>query len=101
VPEVSRFLEILVYRYFNEHNPPHFHAEYNEFKASISIDTLGVVEGRLHPELMTLVVEWAQEHQDELLENWKSIQEMGNTINQTIGVVEIHNAGSKQSRVRG
>jgi len=64
----------------NEHNPSHFHAEHNEFKASISIDTSEVVEGKLPPKVMSLVVECPQEHQDELLENWKSIQETGNSM---------------------
>ena len=45
MPEISRFLGIVIYMYFNEHNPPHFHAEYNEYKASISIKTLGLMEG--------------------------------------------------------
>ena len=63
--------------YFNEHNPPHFHAEYNEFKASISIQTLGLIEGKLPSKVMSLVVEWAQEHQNALLKNWDSIKETG------------------------
>ncbi|MBK1695165.1 hypothetical protein CKO09_10495 [Chromatium weissei] len=77
MPEISRFLGIVIYMYFNEHNPPHFHAEYNEHKASILITSLGLVEGRLPSRVMSLVVEWAQEHQDELLENWNSIKETG------------------------
>nr|VFJ77910.1 MAG: protein of unknown function (DUF4160) [Candidatus Kentron sp. FW] len=77
MPEISRFLGIIIYMYFNEHNPPHFHAEYNEYKASISIKTLGLMEGKLPSKVMSLVVEWAQEHQDELLENWNSIKETG------------------------
>lgn len=77
MPEISRFLGIVIYMYFNEHNPPHFHAEYNEFRASIAIASLGLVEGKLPPKVMSLVVEWAQEHQDELLENWNSIKETG------------------------
>ena len=60
-----------------EHNPPHFHAEYNEFKASKSIKNLGIMEGKLPSKVMSLVVEWAQDHQQELLENWNSIQETG------------------------
>lgn len=67
MPEMSRFLGIVIYMYFNEHNPPHFHAEYNEFKAAISIQTLGVTEGKLPSKVLSLVVEWAQEHQEELL----------------------------------
>jgi len=77
MPEICRFLGIVIYMYFNEHNPPHFHAEYNEFKASIAINSLGLVEGKLPPKVMSLVVEWAQEHQAELLENWNSLKETG------------------------
>ena len=77
MPEISRFLGIVIYMYFNEHSPPHFHAEYNEYKASISIKTLGLVEGKLPSKVTSLVVEWAQEHQDELLKNWNSIKETG------------------------
>ena len=46
MPEISRFLGIKIFMYFNEHNPPHFHVEYNEYKASINIKTFGVMEGR-------------------------------------------------------
>nr|VFJ89906.1 MAG: protein of unknown function (DUF4160) [Candidatus Kentron sp. H]VFJ90921.1 MAG: protein of unknown function (DUF4160) [Candidatus Kentron sp. H]VFJ97931.1 MAG: protein of unknown function (DUF4160) [Candidatus Kentron sp. H] len=77
MPEISGFLGIIIYMHFNEHNPPHFHAEYNEFTASISIETLGLIEGRLPARVMSLVVEWAQEHQDELWQNWNSIRETG------------------------
>lgn len=77
MPEISRFLGIVIYMYFNEHNPPHFHAEYNNFKASIFIDNLGIMEGKLPAKVMSLVVEWAQEHQAELLENWNSMRETG------------------------
>lgn len=77
MPEISRFLGIVIYMYFNEHNPPHFHAEYNEYKASIAIENLGLIEGKLPSKVMSLVVEWAQEHQQELLENWHSIKETG------------------------
>jgi len=33
MPEISRFLGIVIYMYFNDHNPPHFHAVYNNYKA--------------------------------------------------------------------
>ena len=31
MPKISRFLGIVTYMYFNDHNPPHFHAEYNDY----------------------------------------------------------------------
>ncbi len=77
MPEISRFLGIVIYMYFNEHNPPHFHAEYNEYKASISIQTLGIIEGKLPSRVLSLVIEWAQEHQEELFNDWSSIKETG------------------------
>lgn len=61
----------------NEHNPPHFHVEYNEHKVSLRIDSLGIMEGKVPPKVMGLVVEWAESHQDELMANWESLQTTG------------------------
>lgn len=77
MPEISRFLGIVIYMYFNKHNPPHFHAEYIEYRASINIANFGLIEGKLPAKVMSLVVEWAQDHQDELFENWNSIKDSG------------------------
>ncbi|HIP76230.1 MAG TPA: DUF4160 domain-containing protein [Psychromonas hadalis] len=59
MPEISRFLEIKIFMYFNEHNPPHFHVEYNEYRASINSNSFGVMEGRVTSKVLGLVVEWA------------------------------------------
>lgn len=59
MPEISRFLGIVIRMYFNAHNPPHFHVEYNEFEASVVIETLGIMEGRLPAKVLSLAVEWA------------------------------------------
>ena len=80
MPEISRFLGIKIFMYFNEHNPPHFHVEYNEYKASINIKTFGVMEGRLPSKVLGLVVEWAEDHQDEILKNSENIKETGEYI---------------------
>ncbi len=77
MPELSRFLGITIYMYFNEHNPPHFHAEYNEFKAAFSIETAGIIKGKLPPRVTSLVVEWAQIHKNELMSDWSSIRDTG------------------------
>ena len=45
LPEISRFLGIVVYMLYDDHTPPHFHAEYGEYKITVEIDT-GVVAGR-------------------------------------------------------
>jgi Domain of unknown function (DUF4160) len=77
MPEISRFLGIVVYMYFNEHNPPHFHVEYGEHNASILIDSLGVMQGKLPSRVLSLVVEWASSHQDELTTNWNEMRTTG------------------------
>jgi len=63
--------------YFNDHSPPHFHVEYNEFEASVVIETLGIMEGGLPAKVLSLAVEWASLHQTELMQNWESIRTTG------------------------
>ena len=60
--------------FWNEHNPPHFHAEYGEYKVEIDIKHLAVLNGHLPPRVLGIVVEWAELHQQELLENWESMK---------------------------
>jgi len=70
MPEISRFLGIIIAMYYQEHNPPHFHARYNEYKAAISINDLTLIKGHLPPRVFGLVVEWASQHQQALMEDW-------------------------------
>jgi len=57
--------------FFNEHAPPHFHVEYAEYKASVNIQTLEIIEGKLSRRAQELVLDWAELHQKELLEDWE------------------------------
>lgn len=74
MPEISRFYGIIIKMFFNDHNPPHFHVEYQAYKAVVSIQE-GVVEGKMPKTALKLVFEWLELHKDELMENWKSIEE--------------------------
>jgi hypothetical protein len=71
MPEICRFFGIVVAIFYNEHNPPHFHARYSDQKASISIEDLRVMEGSLPPRALGLVMEWASQHKLELLHSWE------------------------------
>jgi len=75
MPEISRFLGIIIAMYYKEHAPPHFHAKYGEYNASITIQDLKVQEGKLPKRVMSLVLEWAFDHRDELMEDWDLAQE--------------------------
>ena len=63
--------------YFNEHNPPHFHVQYNEYKASIFIESLDILEGKLPGRIYSIVAEWTMEHTNELFDNWNELKETG------------------------
>ncbi len=70
MPEISRFLGIVIKMFFDDHNPPHFHAEYGGDVALIDIRNLSVFSGRLPPRVIGLVIEWASVHQQELFVDW-------------------------------
>ena len=71
MPTISIFYGILIQMFWNEHAPPHFHALYAEHEVLIDIRTLEIVEGSMPRRAIALVLEWAQEHRSELMENWK------------------------------
>lgn len=71
VPEISRFFGFVIYMYYNDHAPPHFHARYGGQAALIDIETGGLLRGRLSPRALGLVSEWAALHREELRENWR------------------------------
>jgi hypothetical protein len=72
MPEICRFLGIVITMYFDEHNPPHFHVRYNEYRAAMSINDLNVIAGLLPAKVRGLVQEWAEKHKDELLDIWET-----------------------------
>lgn len=75
MPEVSRFYGITVKMFSDDHNPPHFHAEYADSKATFSIETGQMIEGHMPPNKATLVTAWAIIHKGELMKNWETLTE--------------------------
>jgi len=77
VPEISRFLGIII-RMFAEpgapHHRPHFHAHYQNHVAVFSVDRIELIGGDLPQRERRLVEAWAELHQEELLENWRRLQ---------------------------
>ena len=70
MPELCRFYGIVIKMYYNDHNPPHFHAEYGTQQMVVDVNSLAVMGGRLQPRAMGLVMEWAAQHQVELQQAW-------------------------------
>ena len=69
MPEISRFLGIVIRMYYREHPPAHFHAEYADYEITVEIDT-GVVQGRFPRRALSAVLEWYVVRREDLEENW-------------------------------
>ncbi len=76
MPEISRFYGIIIAMYYRDHLPPHFHAHYTSFEAQVCIDPPGLIRGDLPPRALSMVIEWASLHQQELLANWERLMRM-------------------------
>ena len=70
MPEISRFLGIVIGMFYREHGPPHFHAAYGDAQAIVHIET-GHMIGNLPPRVRRLVLDWVHLHRVELLRNWE------------------------------
>lgn len=74
MPRLSEFYGIVIYMYWNDHQPPHFHAVYGEHEALVQIEDGSFLRGTLPRTAARLVREWAKLNHDELQENWKHAQ---------------------------
>ena len=74
MPIISRFYGIIIKMYFqqSEHNPPHFHALYGEYIGAIDIRTADMIEGDLPKRALKMVQEWVSQHEQELMNMWKT-----------------------------
>jgi len=75
MPTISMFFGIIIRMYFGprEHNPPHFHAYYQNDKATVNIDDVSFIESNLPSRQSKMVLAWAEIHKEELMANWKLI----------------------------
>ena len=74
MPPIAWFYGIAIQMFYNDHQPPHFHARYGEFEAKIAIGTGDPIAGQLPGRGLRLVREWTEQHQAELQANWEYAQ---------------------------
>ncbi len=77
MPYVSFFFGIVIRMFHNDHNPPHFHAEYQDQKGKFDLDGNLVVGNIRSRTAKSLIKKWAKLHKDELTANWKRAQKLG------------------------
>lgn len=69
MPSLSMFFGIIIYMYAEDHNPPHFHAIYQDYEAQFDLNGELLV-GEMPRKQMRLIAAWVELHKDELLANW-------------------------------
>lgn len=74
MPEISRFLGIIIMIFYKDHAPPHFHARYSDKSGIFSILDLKILEGNLPLKVISLITEWAEMHKNELMIDWNLAQ---------------------------
>ena len=73
MPEITRFYGIIIKIFLTrEHNPPHFHAVYNEYSGLFDIQTLEMFEGDLPAKAQTLIKEWATLYKADIMRMWET-----------------------------
>ena len=70
MPEICRFYGIVIKMFWDDHDPPHFHAEYGEHVAIVDIQSLGLIDGGLPSRALGLTVEWASARREQLMALW-------------------------------
>jgi len=76
MPTICVFYGVVIQMFAGDHPPPHFHAMYAEYEAVIDLRDLRLMRGSLPRRAMALVLEWASDHRDELMEDWKLCERM-------------------------
>jgi len=71
MPIISRFFGIIIFMFWREHNPPHFHAKYAEDEIVIEIETGKIIGGSMSKRALALVQEWRKLYKDELRQDWE------------------------------
>ena len=74
MPTISLFYGIRITMNYNEHNPPHFHAEYQDFEVTVDIQT-GSITGTMPRRALKLIWAWLDNHKKDLLENWENARD--------------------------
>ena len=74
MPELSRFLGIIIAMYYRDHAPPHFHAIYGDHEIVVEIES-GIVSGEFPRRALAHVQEWRVVHRKALLADWALAQD--------------------------
>ncbi len=75
MPTIAIVDGVKIQMFYNDHEPPHFHAIIGNDEALVAIRSLDVIRGSLPPAKLRRVLDWASDHQGELALNWMKCQD--------------------------
>jgi len=75
LPTICLFFGIRILMYWQDHMPPHFHAEYQGSEALVDIERARVLKGFLPKRQLRLVLAWTELHRDDLMQDWELAKE--------------------------
>lgn len=81
MPKISEFYGIIIAMFYNDHNPPHFHAIYAGVHSLVKIDDGITLDGGLPPNATRMVEEWRKKHVEELNDDWHRAMEHQQLLN--------------------
>jgi hypothetical protein len=70
MPVIARFYGIIIRMFYDDHVPPHFHAEYGEYELIVGLSPIEILNGRAPSRVRSMVLEWSALHHEELRDNW-------------------------------
>lgn len=74
MPIICRFFGIIIYMFWRDHQPPHFHAKYGDSEIIVEIET-GKIIGNISKRALSMIQEWRKLHKEELLDDWKLVEQ--------------------------
>jgi hypothetical protein len=80
MPIISMFYGIVIKMFFDDHAPPHFHAEYGEYELVITISPIKIIQGDAPKRVKSMVLEWSALHQEELMNDWELCKMMQSPV---------------------
>lgn len=73
MPEISRFMGMVIQMYYDDHPTPHIHVKYAESRCKIDLEGK-LIDGSIPLPKLHIAERWVKLHHDELFKNWKRIR---------------------------
>jgi hypothetical protein len=74
MPIISAFFGIVIRMFYQDHEPPHFHAEYQGQQAKCDFSGELIAGSIRSRTARDLIRRWAHSHRRELEENWEKMR---------------------------